>query len=193
MPAGAAARCAELGVAGYLMKPVSQFELLDAILLALGTTAAKQPAAPAAPIERGAKSLRILLAEDNVINRALATAILEKRGHSVAQAGNGREAVEAAAREPFDLIFMDVQMPEMDGFAATHLIREAEQKTGRHTLIAAMTAHAMEGDRERCLAAGMDDYLSKPLKKAELLEILARISGGAHHRRQLPAPHPPRT
>ncbi len=121
--------------------------------------------------------LRILLAEDNVINRALATALLEKRGHTLIHAVNGREAVEAAARENFDLIFMDVQMPEMDGFEATQLIREAEQATGRHTPIAAMTAHAMAGDRERCLAAGMDDYISKPLEKSELLTLLERISG----------------
>ena len=111
------------------------------------------PPAPVATHPLGA-SLRILLAEDNVINRALAAAILAKRGHSLLLAENGRQAVEAAAREPFDLIFMDVQMPEMDGFEATRLIREAEQATGRHTPIAAMTAHAMAGDRERCLAAG---------------------------------------
>ena len=107
-----------------------------------------------------------------MINRALAAGILEKRGHSLVHAANGREAVEAAAREAFDLIFMDVQMPEMDGFEATRRIRESEQATGRHTPIAAMTAHAMAGDRERCLAAGMDDYISKPLDKAELLALL---------------------
>ena len=119
--------------------------------------------------------LRILLAEDNVINRALATALLEKRGHSLVHAVNGREAVEAAARETFDLIFMDVQMPEMDGLEATQRIRELEAPLGRHTPIVAMTAHAMAGDRERCLAAGMDDYLSKPLQKAELLALLERV------------------
>jgi CheY-like chemotaxis protein len=178
MPAGAAARCNDLGVAGYLIKPVSQPALLDAILTALGEAEEVAEAeAPVAPIERGAKSLRILLAEDNVINRTLATAILEKRGHSVVTAVNGREAVEAATREPFDLIFMDVQMPEMNGLEATRLIRKAEQTAGRHTPIAAMTAHAMAGDRERCLAAGMDDYISKPLKKAELLALLERRGG----------------
>jgi CheY-like chemotaxis protein/HPt (histidine-containing phosphotransfer) domain-containing protein len=125
-----------------------------------------------------ANTLHILLAEDNVINRALATGILERRGHSLVHAANGREAVEAATREAFDLIFMDVQMPEMDGFEATRRIRESERATGRHTPIAAMTAHAMVGDRERCLAGGMDDYLSKPLQKVEVLALLARISAG---------------
>jgi PAS domain S-box-containing protein len=123
-----------------------------------------------------ASALRLLLAEDNVINRALVARILEKRGHSVMYAANGREAVHAAEREAFDLIFMDVQMPEMDGFEATRLIRQSDEKNGRRTPIAAMTAHAMAGDRERCLAAGMDHYLSKPLDKADLLDLLERIS-----------------
>jgi CheY-like chemotaxis protein len=109
-----------------------------------------------------------------MVNRAVAGAIL--RHHLLVHAPNGRKAVEAAAGATFDLIFMDVQMPEMDGLEATRRIREAEQATGRHTPIAAMTAHAMAGDRERCLAAGMDDYLSKPLKKAEVLALLERIA-----------------
>jgi len=177
MPAGAAGRCAELGISSYLTKPVPQEELLDAILSALGGAAALKPAAEAVPIRQAASGLRILLAEDNVVNRALATAILGKRGHSLVNAANGREAVEAAAREPFDVIFMDVQMPEMDGFEATGRIREIEAPLDRHTPIVAMTAHAMAGDRERCLAAGMDDYISKPLQKAELLALLERIGG----------------
>jgi PAS domain S-box-containing protein len=140
--------------------------------------------APAAPVEapgivRAAHPLRILLAEDNVINSALATGILEKRGHSMFVAVNGREAVEAAAREAFDLILMDVQMPEMDGFEATRCIRASDLPTGRRTPIVAMTAHAMAGDRERCLAAEMDDYLSKPLNKSELLALIARITAGS--------------
>jgi PAS domain S-box-containing protein len=123
-----------------------------------------------------ADGLRILLAEDNLINRALAMGILEKRGHSLVPAMNGREALEIAGTGKFDLILMDVQMPEMGGLEATARIRETERGTGRHTPIIAMTAHAMAGDRQRCLAAGMDDYLSKPLEKMELLGMIARVS-----------------
>jgi PAS domain S-box-containing protein len=123
-----------------------------------------------------ATGLRILLAEDNQINRILATGILEKRGHSLVHAANGLEALEIAGAGQFDLIFMDVQMPEMDGFEVTRRIREMERLTGVHTPIVAMTAHAMTGDRQRCLAAGMDDYLSKPLEKAALLVLIERIS-----------------
>jgi two-component system sensor histidine kinase/response regulator len=177
-PAGAAARCGKLGVASYLMKPVNQADLIEAILIAIAGPV-KMPVADVVPIERAVSGLRILLAEDNLINCALVAGIVEKRGHSLVYAANGREAVEAAAREAFDVIFMDVQMPEMDGFEATRRIREMEQATGRHTLIAAMTARAMAGDRELCLAAGMDDYLSKPLQKVELLALLERISAGA--------------
>ncbi len=131
--------------------------------------------APRTKGEKEKAGLRILLAEDNVINHALATAILTKRGHSVIHAVNGREAMEAATREPFDLIFMDVQMPEMDGIEATQRIRATETPLGMHTPIVALTAHALTGDRERCLAAGMDDYLSKPLQKPELFALLATI------------------
>jgi signal transduction histidine kinase/CheY-like chemotaxis protein/HPt (histidine-containing phosphotransfer) domain-containing protein len=180
MPAGAIARCGELGVASYLTKPVTQAELIDAILIALGATAETMPlpqadVAPVAPVAvRTSIGLRILIAEDNVINRAVATGILEKHGHSLVHAENGREAVAAVARETFDLILMDVQMPEMDGFEATRRIRELEGAAGRHTRIVAMTAHAMAGDRERCLAAGMDDYVSKPLRKEDLLRALGQ-------------------
>jgi PAS domain S-box-containing protein len=190
MPGGAAARCGKLGVASYLTKPVCQSELLDAILAAIGA-AKPEPAALVAPIVKVARGLHILLAEDNVINRALAAGILEKRGHSLVHAVNGREAVEAAGRETFDLIFMDVQMPEMDGFEATRRIRGFQEATGRHTPIVAMTAHAMAGDRERCLAAGMDYYISKPLEKAELLSLLERISAAAHPANPMPPPTAP--
>ncbi len=175
MPAGAIARCGELGVASYLTKPVTQAELIDAILTALGKTVEIIPPPPAslAPVAvRNSIGLRILLAEDNLINRAVAAGILEKQGHSLVHADNGREALEAVARENFDIILMDVQMPEMDGFEATRRIRELEGATGRHTRIVAMTAHAMTGDRERCLAAGMDDYVSKPLRKDDLFRVL---------------------
>ena len=177
MPADATARCAELGVASYLTKPVTQTELIEAMLVAVGTGSGEaSPAADPAPDRRPGVGLRILVAEDNVINRALATGLLEKYGHTLVHAPNGREAVHAAAREKLDLVFMDVQMPEMDGLEATRCIREAEQGTGRHTPIAAMTAHAMTGDRERFLAAGMDDYISKPLQRNELFELLDRVS-----------------
>jgi two-component system, sensor histidine kinase and response regulator len=176
MGPGASKRCKELRIAGYFMKPVSQPEILETILLAIGGTVATTPVIETAPIERAGGTLRILLAEDNFVNRAVASAILEKNGHSLAHASNGIEAVEAAEREAFDLIFMDVQMPETDGFEATRRIRTAEQGTDRHTPIVALTAHAMAGDRERCLAAGMDEYLSKPLKKEALYQLLERIS-----------------
>ncbi|MEA3207360.1 MAG: hypothetical protein QOE70_417 [Chthoniobacter sp.] len=152
------------------------FHFTTRLLLAPGEAAPAEPAPAAPSIVRAATGLRILLAEDNVINSALATGILEKRGHSLVQAWNGGEAVAAAAREFFDLILMDVQMPEMDGFEATRRIREAERATGRSAPIVAMTAHAMAGDRERCLAAGMDEYLSKPLNKSELLALIGRIA-----------------
>ncbi|MEA3207361.1 MAG: hypothetical protein QOE70_418 [Chthoniobacter sp.] len=152
------------------------FHFTTLLLIAIGGAAPAEPAPAAPPIVRAAQGLRILLAEDNVINSALATGILEKRGHSLVQAWHGGEALAAAAAEVFDLILMDVQMPVMDGLEATRRIREAERAAGRHTPIVAMTAHAMAGDRERCLAAGMDDYLSKPLHKSELLALIERIS-----------------
>jgi two-component system sensor histidine kinase/response regulator len=131
--------------------------------------------ADAVPAGPDIRHLRILLAEDNVVNRTVARIILEKQGHTLVNASNGLEAVEAAAREDFDVIFMDVQMPEMDGLDATRQIRESEKATGRHTPIAAMTAHALAGDRERCFSAGMDDYISKPLRKVDLLALLERL------------------
>jgi PAS domain S-box-containing protein len=175
-PAGSAARCEALGIAGVLTKPVSQSELLDAILIAVSCDVedgnASDIDASLAGMKPAGSSLRILLAEDNLVNRAVATGILKKEGHVLVHAANGREAVEAFSAGSFDLILMDVQMPEMDGFEATGRIRELEGATGRHTRIVAMTAHAMAGDRERCLAAGMDDYVSKPLRKEDLLRAL---------------------
>ena len=143
--------------------------------MAIGRTVPGE-SADEAPSEQVAKGMRILLVEDNTINRILVTVMLEKHGHFLIHAANGREALEMIARENFDLIFMDVQMPEMDGFEATRRIREAEQATGRRTPIVAITAYALTGDRARCLAAGMDDYLSKPLLKTDLFELMARVS-----------------
>jgi CheY-like chemotaxis protein len=117
-------------------------------------------------------SLRILLAEDNLVNQRLATRLLEKRGHFVVLAANGREAVTAFEKESFDLVLMDLQMPEMDGFEATAAIRAKEKSTGKHLPIVALTAHAMKGDREKCLASGMDGYLTEPIRPQELDEVL---------------------
>jgi PAS domain S-box-containing protein len=178
MPAGSTARCATLGIAGLLTKPVTQSELLDAILIAVSLQAEGGDSRDAdtrfGGTDLARSGLRILVAEDNVVNRAVATGILEKEGHVLVHAANGREAVRAFSDGAFDLILMDVQMPEMDGFEATRRIRELEEATGCHTTIVAMTAHAMAGDRERCLAAGMDDYLSKPVARSELKAALER-------------------
>jgi len=173
---GDAARCRDLGVAAYLVKPIRQGDLLNAILEALGTIPIKK----APPISRpnlptSHRSLRILLAEDNAVNQRLAVRLLEKRGHSVAVANNGREALAALEKEPFQLILMDVQMPEMDGMEATARIRVMEKTTGKHIPILAMTAHAMQGDRERCLEGGMDGYFSKPIRILALHEMIEHV------------------
>jgi len=118
--------------------------------------------------------LRVLVAEDNPVNQRLVVRMLEKRGHRVAVAGNGREAVDVLAKDSFDIVFMDVQMPEMDGLEATARIREKEEGSESHQIVIALTAHAMKGDRERCLAAGMDAYLSKPIRPQELDDILEK-------------------
>jgi PAS domain S-box-containing protein len=206
---GDSTRCRELGVSAYLNKPIKQSDLLDTIVTVLHTSSVEmresslqpQPALPASH-----RRLHILLTEDNTINQRVALGILEKRGHAVVVAGNGKEALAALEREAFDLILMDVQMPEMDGFEATKAIRarEAAANTERgtrndeydtphssfiihhsslpHLPIVAMTAHAMKGDRERCLEAGMDAYVSKPLQAQELfaiIEIVIPIPTGA--------------
>jgi PAS domain S-box-containing protein len=179
MPSGSAARCNSLGIASWLTKPVTQSELLNAILLAVNggpeERAARDQKTQPAPTAANGSFLRILVAEDNPVNRAVVTKILETQGHQLAHAATGREAVEAFSDGAFDLILMDIQMPQMDGFEATRRIRELEEATGGHITISAMTAHAMAGDRERCLAAGMDDYISKPLRKDDLLRILDRV------------------
>ena len=135
---------------------------------------------PEDPKEEGPKPrLRILLAEDNAINQRVALRILEKGGHTVGLAANGKETLQALEENGFDVVLMDVQMPEMDGLEAAAAVRQKERGGGRHIPIIAMTAHAMTGDRERCLAAGMDDYLSKPIRARELLAMVAKYAGQA--------------
>ena len=124
-----------------------------------------------------ARQLRILLAEDNAVNQKLATRLLEREGHDVHVVQNGQEALEAIAIGQFDVVLMDVQMPEMDGIEATSVIRTIEAAKGGHLPIVAMTAHAMRGDRERCIQAGMDGYVSKPIDRRELENLLAAICG----------------
>lgn len=176
---GDAARCQELGVAAYLLKPIRQSELREAIARVLGAREQKG----AIPLitryslhdaREPSSSLRVLLAEDNLVNQRLACRLLEKRGHAVAVAANGLEALQAVEKESFDLLFMDVQMPVMDGFEATAAIRKREKPGGTRLSIVALTAHAMKGDREKCLAAGMDGYLSKPIRPQELDEVLRK-------------------
>jgi signal transduction histidine kinase/CheY-like chemotaxis protein len=177
--AGDAERCRALGVSAYLMKPIRQTELREAIARVLG---AREQMGPIPLITRfslhdarePSEILSVLVVEDNLVNQRLATRLLEKRGHRVTLASNGREAIDAYLKETFDLILMDVQMPEVDGFEATAAIRGLESTTDRHQPIIALTAHAVKGDEERCLAAGMDGYISKPIDPVQLDEILAR-------------------
>jgi two-component system sensor histidine kinase/response regulator len=168
-------RCAELGVAAHLSKPLRQAELLRAIEHTTGRASA-EPIEPVSLIVAPIEPLRLLVAEDNPVNQKLAMALLKRRGHLPTAVDNGGEALEAWKRERFDAIFMDVQMPEMDGFEATAAIRAAERETGGHVPIVAMTAHAMQGDRERCLDAGMDDYLTKPISIREVDRVLQQLA-----------------
>jgi CheY-like chemotaxis protein len=175
---GDATHCRELGIAAYLRKPITQSELFNAVLNALGDAplpTRRKARSLIAPLSNSDSALRILIAEDNTVNQRLASRILEKRGHSVVITENGQEAIVAFARTPFDLILMDVQMPKMDGFEATRVIRQQEAGTGKRVPIIAMTAHAMTGDRERCLQAGMDAYISKPLNAHELLDTVESL------------------
>jgi two-component system, sensor histidine kinase and response regulator len=169
------ARCRQLGVAAYLLKPIKQSELFDALMMALGIAEAEDvEGAPPAPRAAPTGPLRILLAEDSAVSQKLVVELLARYGHTVCVAENGREALAALRREAFDLVLMDVQMPEMDGLEATAAIRAREAQTGGRVPIIAMTAHAMRGDRERCLEAGMDDYISKPIHIRDLLGAIER-------------------
>ena len=177
---GDAARCRELGISAYLMKPVRQGELWEALCNVLGHPEPKKaPLVTRHTLRESRNRARILLVEDNLVNQTLAVRLLEKRGYSIAVAGNGREALAALAKEEFEVVLMDVQMPEMDGFEATAAIREIEKTSGRHMPIVAMTANALKGDQERCLAAGMDAYISKPIRTSELFATLEAILNGA--------------
>jgi signal transduction histidine kinase/CheY-like chemotaxis protein len=173
-----ALRCREIGIAAHLTKPVTRWDLWQAIQGVLGATPSTVEGTAPVPHQTPAESrrcLHILLAEDNVVNQRLAVRMLEKRGHTVVVAANGEAALAALQQEMFDLVLMDVQMPIMGGLEATAAIRARERATGAHIPIIAMTAHAMQGDREKCLAAGMDDYIAKPLKAEELYAVIARI------------------
>ena len=175
---GDAARCRELGISAYLVKPIRQSELLRAILEALGkpaATAERIPLITRHSLRERQKTGRILLAEDNAVNQQLIIRLLEKRGFSVTPVGNGKEALAELEKHPFDLVLMDVQMPEMNGFEATALIRKKEKSTGDHLPIIALTAHALKGDEERCRAAGMDDYVAKPVRFQNLLAAIQRL------------------
>jgi signal transduction histidine kinase/DNA-binding response OmpR family regulator len=177
---GDGVRCRELGIESYLTKPVRQSLLLEAVLSILankGRPMAHQVVVTRHSLNEAHRSLRILVAEDNVVNRTLVTALLGKRGHTIVGVVNGREAVAAFAKDAFDLVLMDVQMPEMDGLEATAAIRKLEEATGAHIPIIALTAHAMKGDREICVAAGMDEYLSKPLNPKELFALVESLTG----------------
>ena len=171
------AKCERLRVIAHLMKPVKQSELFDVMVSALGVTTTEDAVAPAekAPSDSALAPLRILLAEDSPFNQKLAIGLLEKHGHHVTVVDDGTKAVTRVQQEPFDLVLMDVQMPHMDGLEATATIRKQEQGTDQHIPIIAMTAHAMKGDRERCLDAGMDGYLSKPIYAQELFRTIASV------------------
>jgi PAS domain S-box-containing protein len=199
---GDAARCRELGIAAYLTKPIKQSGLLDAIMTTIGISPqdedqSQQIARPS--LDKSERSLHILLAEDDAVNQKMVVRMLQKRGHTVAVAKNGKEALAALEKEAFDIVLMDVQMPEMDGFEATAAIRSKEKTTGapkaegvgersEHIPIVAMTAHAMKGDRERCLEAGMDNYVSKPIKAQELFDVIeSLVSASAKAETEKPA------
>jgi PAS domain S-box-containing protein len=182
-------RCRELGVTAYLLKPIRQYELRESIVRVL------QPLGQTGPTPlvtrfsvKGALNphavLRILVAEDNAVNQRLILRMLEKRGHHVVVVGNGRETLDALEHDAFDVVLMDVQMPDMDGFEATAEIRKKETDGERHQIVIALTAHAMNDDRERCLAGGMDEYLSKPIRPLELDAVLEKYIAKSIHLRE---------
>jgi two-component system sensor histidine kinase/response regulator len=176
--AGQRSRCHQLGITAVLTKPVMRPELLHAIVGVLRGDPTVKERVKSLASEPMLRPLQILLAEDNRVNQMVAVAILSKRGHIVRVALNGQEALEAFERERFDLVLMDVQMPVMGGYETTAAIRAVEQTAGGHIPIIALTAHAMKGDRELCLAAGMDGYLTKPIKPLALIQEVERLTAG---------------
>jgi PAS domain S-box-containing protein len=172
-------RCLALGMAAFLTKPVKQSDLLDTIMEVLGgRPAAERPRGRDGERKAAGRRLRVLVAEDNSVNQQVAVGMLERQGHRAVVAENGRAALALVQAEAFDLVLMDVQMPELDGLQATAAIREWESATGAHVPIVAVTAHAMKGDAERCLAAGMDAYMAKPLDPRELQRTIAALVAG---------------
>ena len=186
---GDAQRFRDAGFSGYLVKPLRASLLIGVVRAAwaahlqgdrsmfitrhsLAEAHTPELDPPPRDASQAAITLRVLLAEDNLVNQKIATAMLEKMGCRVDLAANGQEVVDMMALMPYDVVFMDCQMPVMDGFEATVAIRQQEEVTNGHVTIVAMTANVMEGDRERCLAAGMDDYLSKPIERSELQRVI---------------------
>ena len=176
--AAEASRCQQLGDLPYVVKPVDPSHLLDTILNTLTPAAATRsaPETPAATIA-GRRSLNVLVAEDNAVNQQLVLAMLNGLGHDVTVVGDGRAAVAAARTGKFDVALLDIHMPDMDGFEATAAIRAFEREAGGHLPIAAVTANALKSDQDACLAAGMDGYLAKPIRMAELLDVIDRLAG----------------
>lgn len=176
--------CRNLGLQHTLTKPMTHSDLFDVIVsLPIGSSGSAssdaQPPSQLKPLRRAypqMQPLKILLAEDNLVNQNLAVAILKKLGHTVTVADNGEEALTALEKNTYDLVIMDIQMPKIDGLEATKAIRKREQQTGQHLPIIAMTAHAIKGDRERCLSAGMDEYISKPIHIEELQAVLSTVA-----------------
>ena len=175
---GDALKCQELGIESYLIKPINPHEIMEGInilMAGINQNEGQPPLVTLHSIRETRHRLKILLAEDNIVNQRVVDGMLKKMGHSIVISNNGREVVEKFEEDTFDLILMDVQMPEMDGLEATALIREKEKTSGTHLPIIALTAHALKGDRDRFLANGMDGYISKPIKKMELVEAIGKL------------------
>jgi len=171
------ARCRDMGIRHCLTKPAKGSDLMDSLRDAFGLPQGRQSSSET-DSGAGERALHVLLAEDGPVNQEVAVGLLELKGHRVEVANNGREALEALKRQTFDVVLMDVEMPEMDGLEATAAIRRQERATGGHVPILAMTAHAMKGFQERCTEAGMDGYVSKPVRSAELFGALDAVLAG---------------